>query len=269
MDILGVGFPELVFIFFIALMIFGPRRLPEIAARVGKTVRDLRNMSQGLLTEWQREITVAARLEELEAARKEIEEVKQELKQAKQTVTAETSTGLNEARKELKAAGNEVEQTRASVTSPATSTPQVEESSAERVETESDAGAETPPTEETSTSEAEKSTQPTPAVAAQPPQSEVAPPSPTTSPKDVSESNDQEAVQDASATTENSREISPEIEEPVDQATETDGEVHRSEESVGRQGASKTGAEDKREVEEIKPEIRRANPSITPQVSSK
>ncbi|MDX1523030.1 MAG: Sec-independent protein translocase protein TatB, partial [Anaerolineae bacterium] len=92
MDILGVGFPELVFIFVIALMIFGPRRLPEIAARVGKTVRDLRSMSQGLLTEWQREITVAARLEELEAARKEIEEVKQELKQAKQTVTAETST---------------------------------------------------------------------------------------------------------------------------------------------------------------------------------
>ncbi|HXV41794.1 MAG TPA: twin-arginine translocase TatA/TatE family subunit, partial [Anaerolineae bacterium] len=71
MDILGIGFPELLFIFFIALMVFGPRRLPEIAGKAGRIVRDLRNMSQGFLAEWQREITVAARLDELEEVRKE------------------------------------------------------------------------------------------------------------------------------------------------------------------------------------------------------
>lgn len=81
MDILGVGFPELLFIFIIALMVFGPRRLPEIAGKAGKFVRDLRNMSQGFMTEWQREITVAARLEELQEVQRELKETKDSLRQ--------------------------------------------------------------------------------------------------------------------------------------------------------------------------------------------
>jgi Tat protein translocase TatB subunit len=92
MDILGIGFPELILIFIIALMIFGPRRLPEMAAKAGKFVRDLRNMSQGFMTEWQREITAAARLEEIEEARKELEKTRQELQQARLNVASEVST---------------------------------------------------------------------------------------------------------------------------------------------------------------------------------
>jgi Tat protein translocase TatB subunit len=87
MDILGIGFPELLFIFIIALMVFGPRRLPEIAGKAGRIVRDLRNMSQGFLAEWQREITVATRLEELEEVRKELEETKQSLRQSQAEIT--------------------------------------------------------------------------------------------------------------------------------------------------------------------------------------
>ncbi len=108
MDILGVGFPELVLIFIIAMMVFGPRRLPEIVAKVAKTIRDLRAMSQGLMTEWQREITVATRLDELQAAREDIENVKQELKQTQESVAAETSSGLQDVRKELKQAEQEI-----------------------------------------------------------------------------------------------------------------------------------------------------------------
>lgn len=88
MDIFGVGFPELLFIFIIALMVFGPRRLPEIAGKAGKYVRDLRNMSQGFLAEWQREITTATRLEELQEVRKELEETKQSLRQTQAELTA-------------------------------------------------------------------------------------------------------------------------------------------------------------------------------------
>lgn len=88
MDILGIGFPELLFIFIIALMVFGPRRLPEIAGKAGRFVRDLRNMSQGFMAEWQREITVAARLEELEEVRKELNETKQVLQQSKTEVSS-------------------------------------------------------------------------------------------------------------------------------------------------------------------------------------
>jgi sec-independent protein translocase protein TatB len=91
MDILGIGFSELMFIMIIAMMIFGPRRLPELAAKAGKFIADLRSMSQGLMAEWQREITVAARLEELEKARQEIREIQQELKQIPKDVSAETA----------------------------------------------------------------------------------------------------------------------------------------------------------------------------------
>jgi sec-independent protein translocase protein TatB len=84
MDIFGIGFSELVFILIIAMMIFGPRRLPEIAAKMGKFVADMRRMSQGLMAEWQREIAVAGRLEEIEQARKDIQAIKEDLVQAKQ-----------------------------------------------------------------------------------------------------------------------------------------------------------------------------------------
>ena len=91
MDILGIGFSELMFIMIIAMMVFGPRRLPELAAKAGKFIADLRSMSQGLMAEWQREITVAARLEEIEKARQEIREIQQELKQIPKDVSAETA----------------------------------------------------------------------------------------------------------------------------------------------------------------------------------
>jgi sec-independent protein translocase protein TatB len=91
MDILGIGFSELMVIMFIALLVFGPRRLPELAAKAGKFVADMRSMSQGLMAEWQREITVAARLEEIEKARQEIKEIQQELKQIPKDISAETT----------------------------------------------------------------------------------------------------------------------------------------------------------------------------------
>ena len=97
MDIFGVGFPELIFIFIIALMIFGPQRLPEIAAKAGRIVRDLRNMSQGFMTEWQREITAAASLAEIEEARKELEKTRQELQQARTGLASQVSTAKKSA----------------------------------------------------------------------------------------------------------------------------------------------------------------------------
>jgi len=52
----------------------------------------LRNMSNGLLAEWQREITVAARLEELEKVKQEFNLAKEEITAAKTSVTDITKT---------------------------------------------------------------------------------------------------------------------------------------------------------------------------------
>lgn len=103
MDILGIGLPELILVFIIALMVFGPRRLPEIAAKAGKFVRDLRNMSQGFMAEWQREITVAARLEELQEVKRELEETKKSLRQTQADFIAgaPSKKDLDDVQKEL------------------------------------------------------------------------------------------------------------------------------------------------------------------------
>lgn len=116
MDILGVGFSELIFILLIALMIFGPRRLPEIASKAGKMVRDLRGMYQGLLIEWQREITVAARLEELEEARKELVEARQELSQVRKDVKATAQKDLDQVQENIKDAQENLRESQENIT---------------------------------------------------------------------------------------------------------------------------------------------------------
>jgi TatA/E family protein of Tat protein translocase len=45
-DILGIGPLELVLILVIALLVFGPDKLPEIGAKLGKGVRELRQLSR-------------------------------------------------------------------------------------------------------------------------------------------------------------------------------------------------------------------------------
>jgi sec-independent protein translocase protein TatB len=63
MDFLGIGPLELIVVLVIALIVVGPERLPELARSVGKTMRDIRAMSQGLMAEWQREIESVAEVD--------------------------------------------------------------------------------------------------------------------------------------------------------------------------------------------------------------
>jgi sec-independent protein translocase protein TatA len=51
MNFFGMGTWEIMIILIAALVIFGPNRLPEIAGKMGKTVRDLRQMSTDLTSE--------------------------------------------------------------------------------------------------------------------------------------------------------------------------------------------------------------------------
>ena len=43
---LDIGAPELVIVLFIALLVFGPKRLPEAGAAVGRAVREFRQSLQ-------------------------------------------------------------------------------------------------------------------------------------------------------------------------------------------------------------------------------
>ena len=142
MDILGIGFPELILIFLIALMVLGPRRLPEVAAKAGKIVRDLRSMSQGFLTEWRREIMVAARLDELEETRRELEEAKRLLQETRSDIASETTQAANDA-------SQAIDQTKQAATSVANHNPTVVEAASKKTP----ATPETPPTAPDSSTE--------------------------------------------------------------------------------------------------------------------
>ena len=62
MNFLGMGPMELMVILVLALIVFGPGKLPEIAGQVGRAVRDFRRMTGDLSSEFNR--TLSLELEE-------------------------------------------------------------------------------------------------------------------------------------------------------------------------------------------------------------
>jgi len=64
----GIGMPELVLIFVLALLVFGPKELPKIARTLGKAMAELRRASDELRDGIQREIELAEREEEKSAS---------------------------------------------------------------------------------------------------------------------------------------------------------------------------------------------------------
>jgi sec-independent protein translocase protein TatB len=100
MNFLNIGTGELLLVFVIALIVVGPRRLPEIVRNLGKIMNDLRKMSQELTTQ----IT-----QELEAPAKELAEVKREL-EAPIKELGEITQGLEAPAKESEAKGEAKDQ---------------------------------------------------------------------------------------------------------------------------------------------------------------
>lgn len=59
----NIGVPGLIIILVLALMIFGPKKLPEIGKAVGNTLKEFKKATKGLATE------------EFEDVKKEIEQI--------------------------------------------------------------------------------------------------------------------------------------------------------------------------------------------------
>jgi len=67
----NLGFPELVIIFIVALVIFGPRKLPELGRSLGKGLSEFKRASNELKRTWE---------EEVEAVKHEVDVETEELK---------------------------------------------------------------------------------------------------------------------------------------------------------------------------------------------
>ncbi|RPJ49529.1 MAG: twin-arginine translocase TatA/TatE family subunit [Acidobacteria bacterium] len=52
----NIGFPELVVIFVIALLVFGPRKLPELGKTLGKGLAEFKRASNELKRTWEDEV---------------------------------------------------------------------------------------------------------------------------------------------------------------------------------------------------------------------
>src|SRR5450631_3308742 len=81
MNFLGMGPLELLLIVVLALIVFGPARLPEIMAQVGKAIGDFRRATSQLSDEFNR--TIQAELQETRAV---VDETKATLADAKASV---------------------------------------------------------------------------------------------------------------------------------------------------------------------------------------
>jgi len=79
MDFLGIGVLELIVILILALIFIGPRDMPKMAGRAAKFLRDLRQMSEGFTTEWQRELNATVSLDELKQLKEEMAATKKTL----------------------------------------------------------------------------------------------------------------------------------------------------------------------------------------------
>ena len=60
MNIFGIGIPEVAVIVVLALLIFGPKRLPQLGKTIGKTLKGLQTASK----EFENEINKSLKLNE-------------------------------------------------------------------------------------------------------------------------------------------------------------------------------------------------------------
>ncbi len=94
-----IGFLELMMIGIVSLVVIGPERLPEVAAKVGKTVAKAQRFVRGVKSDINRELESGDLKALLGDQKKQIEELRQMVHTAGKDIQSSTSDAINDAEK--------------------------------------------------------------------------------------------------------------------------------------------------------------------------
>jgi TatA/E family protein of Tat protein translocase len=89
---MNLGMPEMIFLAFIGLLLFGPKKLPEIGRQLGKAMAEFKRASQ----EFQNQLHEEVRQLELEDEAKKIKEAVQPVGTAAREVQSSIANALSE-----------------------------------------------------------------------------------------------------------------------------------------------------------------------------
>src|SRR3989304_1094880 len=95
MDFLGIGLPELILVLIVAVIVVGPKRLPEVAFRLARVIRRLRGYATDVTAQMRAELDELTR--EYEQVRKELHEFREDAIRKVGSVTREVDRTVREA----------------------------------------------------------------------------------------------------------------------------------------------------------------------------
>ncbi|MDH4163204.1 MAG: TatA/E family twin arginine-targeting protein translocase [Nitrospirota bacterium] len=94
----GLGIPELIVIFVIALVVFGPKKLPELGKALGKGIAEFKRASQEVKDSIESEVRAAEHSIDTAKLKADVEGV---VRDAEKTVTDSTNLSGNSASDDL------------------------------------------------------------------------------------------------------------------------------------------------------------------------
>ena len=95
MDFLGIGLPELIVVLIIAVVVVGPKRLPEVAVQLARLIRQLRGYATDVTSQMRSELDELTR--EYEQVRKDLQEFRESATREVQSVIGEVDRATREA----------------------------------------------------------------------------------------------------------------------------------------------------------------------------
>ncbi len=95
MDFLGIGLPELIIILIVAVVVVGPKRLPEVAVQIARAIRQLRGYATDVTAQMRSEMDELTR--EYELVRKELREFRQAATRDLNSLSREVDRTVREA----------------------------------------------------------------------------------------------------------------------------------------------------------------------------